>query len=469
MSEDKKYRSLARNMAIYTVGTFGSKVLTFLILPLYTYYLSTEDYGNIDLFSTAVSLMLPFTSLVIYEAVIRFATKNEISKEAAVCVCVIVFLVGAGIALAGVPTYKYLFGNKSDFVLCYVICLIASTYNLIFGQYLRAAGQNVAFAVNGIIVTFVTVFSNVFFLVALKMGVKGYLYSLILAQLLASVQATIGGKIFQKFSFKYFHIHTAYKMLKYCIPLIPNNIMWWIMNAGDKYFINYYLGDSANGIYALAVKIPTIMNLIFSIFMQAWQLSAIEENDTEKQADFYSDIFRYAAGILILTASLGIILVKPVFVLTMSTDFRIAWMYVPPLCIAMVVGCLSTFTGVAYMAKLCSPKLFYTTFLGAVINLLVNFLLIQKMGLYGVAIGTGAGYLIVFAIRCKDAKKLTGMSFDRNRTIMGIAVLVLQSILFLYIDSYLIYPAEIICLFFLLAVYKKDFCKMLSIIVKRRH
>ena len=104
MSEDKKYRSLARNMAIYTVGTFGSKVLTFLILPLYTYYLSTEDYGNIDLFSTAVSLMLPFTSLVIYEAVIRFATKNEISKEAAVCVCVIVFLVGAGIALAGVPT-----------------------------------------------------------------------------------------------------------------------------------------------------------------------------------------------------------------------------------------------------------------------------------------------------------------------------------------------------------------------------
>lgn len=75
-------------------------------------------------------------------------------------------------------------------------------------------------------------------------------------------------------------------ILKYSIPLVPNSLMWWIMAAGDKYIINYFLGDSANGIYSLALKIPQIINMVYSLFVQAWQMSAIEVESSEDKKDF---------------------------------------------------------------------------------------------------------------------------------------------------------------------------------------
>lgn len=64
--------------------------------------------------------------------------------------------------------------------------------------------------------------------------------------------------------------NTIRMLLKYSVPLIPNSLMWWIMSAGDKYIINYFLGDGANGLYSLSSKVPQIINMIYSLFIQAW-------------------------------------------------------------------------------------------------------------------------------------------------------------------------------------------------------
>lgn len=73
---------------------------------------------------------------------------------------------------------------------------------------------------------------------------------------------------FKVVSFKCIDKKILKMILKYSIPLVPNSLMWWIMAAGDKYIINYFLGDSANGIYSLALKIPQIINMVYSLFIQ---------------------------------------------------------------------------------------------------------------------------------------------------------------------------------------------------------
>lgn len=65
-------------------------------------------------------------------------------------------------------------------------------------------------------------------------------------------------------------------MLAYSVPLIPNGIMWWVVNASDRYIIGYFLGYEATGIYSVAAKFPTLLTMLYGIFFQAWQLSAME-------------------------------------------------------------------------------------------------------------------------------------------------------------------------------------------------
>ena len=77
------------------------------------------------------------------------------------------------------------------------------------------------------------------------------------------------------------------EMLVYCIPMIPNSIMWWITDASDKYMIAFFVGVSSNGIYALAKKIPSVLSMLHSVFFQAWQLSAVEESEAKDKSHYY--------------------------------------------------------------------------------------------------------------------------------------------------------------------------------------
>ena len=79
------------------------------------------------------------------------------------------------------------------------------------------------------------------------------------------------------------------KMLKYSIPLIPTTVFWWITSVSDRYMVNGYIGDTANGIYAVSYKIPTILTIVSSVFMQAWQFSAVVEShgDEKEHAEFF--------------------------------------------------------------------------------------------------------------------------------------------------------------------------------------
>ena len=422
-----KYKKLIKNTAIFTIGSFGSKLLSFFIVPLYTYVLSTSEYGRIDLFTTAISLMLPFTTLLMQEAVIRFVSSKEIEEAESISNSFLVFCYGVIVVLAFRPLYYhgFQFGEYTDI---YVFALILNTYNSIFSQHLRAVGKTVAFSINGIINTAVFLSGNLIFLFVLDMGMIGYFYSMLISQFVCAVHVTICGRLFHNFSIKKFDINILKEMLRYSVPLIPNSLMWWIMNAGDKYIINCFLGDSANGIYSVSMKIPTIISMAYNIFMQAWQLSAIEENDKEGNSDFYNSVFAMLSVMMGLLSA-GIIMgVYPAFSILLNESYLSAWKYVPYLCIATIISCFATFAGTTYIVAKKSTKAFTTTLLGAVINLLLNFLLIKNLGLYGVAAGTACGYFAVLMVRFRDMQIDLKISLDYRRFILLLALLLAESI-----------------------------------------
>jgi O-antigen/teichoic acid export membrane protein len=463
---EKKYSHLVKNTMIFAVGTFGSKVLTFLIIPLYTYYLTTAEYGNIDLFTTTVNMLVPFLTLTIQEAIIRFLVAKEAEPKVVLNNCMLVFSFGAIVSILLLPVY-WLFFKSWTTVGFFVTLLILTSYNTIFSQYLRATGKNVAFTINGLIVTSVTVFSNLILLVGFKSGVLGYYISLVLAQAFASMQVTICGNIFRQLSLKLIDKRVLKQMLRYSIPLVPNSLMWWIMNAGDKYVIRFFLGSDANGIYSVAMKIPTILSLLFTIFMQAWQLSALEESDTKERSHFFNSVFATITGGLYLATAFIVLVVEKLFVIAINPSFFEAWMYVPTLCLATIVNCFATFSGVVYTINKHSKKAFLTTLAGACANLTVNFFLIIPFGLYGVAIGTLVGYVVVAAIRMFDCYKDIGTKFDLLRTAMGFSLLIIDAVLAATLSGVSFYMGSLAVVFVLLYLYRGELSSILKTIVSK--
>ena len=430
-----RYKKLLLNTSIFAVGTFGSKVLQFLIIPIYTYVLTTAEYGKIDLFTTTISLVIPFSTLLIQEAIIRFLTPKEITSDQAV-VCGLV-VTGISITCSFALFIPYEFFAGQELALFFSSALTLGSYVAIFQNYLKAIGDTIAFTVSGLINTFSFLTLNLVLLLYFKMGMHGYLLSLVFSSLATATYITIKGNIIRR---SYDTTNTKailHEMIRYSLPLIPNVLMWWIMNAGDKYIINFFLGQDANGLYAISLKLATVLTTLFGIFFQAWQLFAIEENKTEDRGILYANVYSMMMAVLFIITILTILLTKPIFLLCISNDFFDAQLYSPLLCVSTVINCMATFWGVSYIISKDTKKSFTTTSVGAVINLVVNFLLIVPFGLAGVAVGTIAGYLVVLILRIRDTKKVIDVQTDSVRTVIGLSVIFGISLVYL-IDNNLI-------------------------------
>ena len=456
-----KYTKLVKNTAIFAIGNFSTKILTFLIVPLYTYVLTTEEYGRIDLFTTTISFLVPIVTLQVQEALIRYLLGREIDEQTAVSNCWATYLCGSIISLCLFPLYKLYF--KTVFLaIFFTVLLLCNAFNSIFTHYLRAVGKNIAYTIKGIVGTTVLLSLNVLFLVVFKHGMMGYLYSLLVSQIDGVLYLLIIGQLWNKLNFKSLDKDWLKKMLVFSIPLIPNSLMWWVMSAGDKYIINYFLGDSANGIYSLSLKIPTIITLFYSIFFQAWQMSAIEENNAEGRRQFYETVYKLTNALLAGMIACIIVGIKPLYVLIMSERFAPAWIYVPILAVATAFNCQSSFFGVVYTTSEKTKKAFGTTALGAAMNVFFNFLLIKPLGLQGVAIGTCLGYVVVCLIRARDCQKEIHMSFDFVRTLLAIIIVTIQSIITVTRGNIEIGVAGVISIGAIIILYRTEVKEILS-------
>ena len=465
---ESKYNKLIKNTAILSVGEFANKIMHFLIIPLYSYVLTTEEYGQIDLFTTSISMLLPVMTLQIQEGLLRFVLGKETSKEKAVGNCWLIFLLGSTVILLLFPVYVLVY-ESIVLATIFTALVLMGGFNTIFIHYLRVSDRMVEYAAKGVLGTFVNLLFNVLFVLVLRLGMNGYLYAMLISRFVGICYLLRICDLGQFLHVRYADKQVLKQMLKYSIPLIPNTLMWWVMSSGDKYVINYFLGDSANGLYSMALKIPTILALLYSFFSQAWQMVAIEEHGSADRKEFYEKIYKITNALLILMVSGIVLLVRPLYEIVLHERFTPAWVYVPLLSVSMVFSCQSRFFGVVYTTTKRTHKAFITTVWGAVLNLLFNFILIKPLGLHGVAIGTCLGYMTVVCIRGYDMRKEIRFSFDVKRLSASFIIILFQTMVNLCTDTMLnwqgfacllaliiLYREEILCI---LEVLKKKFCR----------
>lgn len=453
----ESYKKLFGNSVVFAVGSFGSRLISLILVPLYTYYLSTAEYGTVDLVITTVSLLLPIVSADIYTAILRFVMDKNQTEEDILTNGIVVAAVGSFTTLLLFPVLLYFKVFEGVLVYLYVI-LVLQVFQGVFAQFTRAIGKVKIFALNGILMTFITGAFNIVFLAGFNMGISGYLLTLVISNIFSMFFLVFTVKIYRYIQFEKVSKEIIRKMLVYSVPIIPNSIMWWLINASNRYFIFFFVGVAGNGLFAVANKMPNILSVFNQIFSQAWQMSAIEEyeNDSKKAAEFYSNVFRYfSSGMLLVTS--GVLAVLKIFMaFAVAPEYYEGWQSVPFLLLAVSFSSFSTFLGTNYLAAKQTKGAFKTSIYGGLSSLILNLLFVPLLGINGAGVATMSSFFVMWVIRIYDTKGFIAISIDVRRTAILLGVIFIQTVvLFLNLKT-AVETIIVFGLFLLLLICNKD-------------
>lgn len=440
-----KYKKLVNNSVIFTIGNFGSKLINFFMVPLYTNYLSTGEYGSADLFLTTRNMLLPFLTMELGQAAIRYtiSESTDIEKKDIFSNLVVYSVVISFLLILLSPVFK-LFDIVESSLAMLIILLILSVINNFLSLYIRGIGLVRQFAINGIITTIVTVVSNVILLIVFDLGLNGYLISILLATFISNLYLL--GCISKKINiFSYnFNPKLFIKMLKFSIPIIPTSAIWWIINGSTRYFILYFLNASANGIFAVANKIPSVISLFSGIFFQAWQLSSFEEYDSEDKDLFYSNIFNLFSTFMFLVGGALLIVIKPIFAFFVASDYYSGWEVTPLLILAVIFQGFSSFLGTNYTSAMKTSGSLTTALFGGIVSLIASFIFIPLFGLLGAGVSSLLSFVGIFIIRLIDTRKFVKINLNTKIFLLNIFLYCVQAVLLFILTGFILILIETI-------------------------
>ena len=422
-----QYKSLIKNSFLFAIGSIGSKAISFFMLPLYTRMLTTSDYGQLDVLQTTISLLIPLITFQAIEAVFRYSVDMRENKSASSVLMngILLCLFGMLISLLLFPVFARI-EPFSTYLLFFYLILFFSMMNGVLKQFVRGLGKIKIFVVSDLAYTASFVTFNIIFLVYLKMGLKGYFLSMVLAHLITTFILLVFGSVFKYLNFKSFDKSFMKTMLIYSIPLIPNGLMWWVMNVSDRYILTYFLGFDATGIYSVSYKFPSLITLMNSIFFMAWQLSAMQEYGKEGYDNFYKNIFGVLSSFLLLITAVVLLILKPLMSVFVADAFYESWKYVPLLLVGTVFQAFSSFFGTNYTASKKTKGAFTTSVYGAIVNIGINLLLIPIWGIQAAAFSTMLAYLTMWLLRLFDTKKFVKIKIDWKSLIFSIVLIGIQ-------------------------------------------
>jgi O-antigen/teichoic acid export membrane protein len=204
-------------------------------------------------------------------------------------------------------------------------------------------------------------------------------------------------------------------------------IFWWITSVSDRFLVTHFLGSAANGLYAISNKVPQVITILSGIFSDAWLISAVGQDNDKWRDYFFTKVFRSYRAIAFIAASGLIMCAQLVTRFLAAPAFFESWRYMPVLIVATVFACFVTFLQSVYFVEKKSVLALLTLSAGALVNIVLNLILIPAYGINGAALATLACYFLVFIVRAVNTGKLIKIRFNVPMLSVNALLLAAQS------------------------------------------
>ena len=429
-----KKESLTNNTILLMIGTICNKGLQFLMIPLFSAWLDTASYGNFDVYCTYISLLTPIVTLSIQEGVFRFSVESEKINEKKVfisngfIVCTFGLVIVSGILL----TVSFLYNANNIFP--FLLYFVSEIFSIYLRGVLRALKRLDIYSYSAPIVSGCIFIATYYLVYKSNMQLSGILLGYGIGTLIGNIIICVAIKITRLISVKYVNLSTIKQLIMYSMPLIPNDISWWVINASDRKIINIFLGAEANGIYALSYKMPSFCAAIFGVFSLSWQQEAIAIINCKERDVRFCKIFNKLLQLLLTFCTLLTAINFIFFYYIFDKRYYEGINYVPLLIAAVMLTSISQYFGGIQISMKKPKENGITTVLGAISNVLIHLLLVRAVGLWAAVISTVIANAIVILSRWSRIKKDISFKLERNIFLLLMVYLLSVIMSFLNLD-----------------------------------
>lgn len=425
--QENRNQQLVKGTLIYAIGNFGSKFLSFLIAPLYTYYINPSQMGQYDLLTTTIGLLTPFLTLQIGEATYKWIITNRANSKEYMSIAFQLIMTTSFLSAIIIMIVNYFI--PIPFCGYFVVLLIIGRFADQMQRVLRALGRQKLFAVLGILNTFVFLIVNVIQICALDRGVEAILTSSIISNAVVIVIVSICEPRVLPGRFLFKKNYLLFKqMVKFSAPLVPNVMNWWVISSSDRYIVNIFLGTAANGILSMSNKFPTLLQLVNSMFYNSLQDLAMGDKHTMKEDTYYSRIFEkyylFLFGLLLPLIPATRIVIE----ILMNESYHSSALYTSWMYIGVAFQGLSSFLGIGYLKNNNTKGASKTSIYAAITNAVSHILMIKFIGLHAAGISTLLGFAVMTFIRLRQTKQTLNIKVDRTKFLVVIIAAIGMSI-----------------------------------------
>ena len=460
-------KQLLKNTGILALGKICTQFVSFFLLPLYTSYLSTYEYGIVDLLNNYISLLIPIFFFQMEQALFRFLIdsrkdeklKNETISTAIVTVTIqIVFLVGFFMVFLNIVNTEYKY-----FLL---LNIIFTMYSSLLLQMCRGLGKNIIYSIGCMISGISTIILNVIFITVLKAGAYGMLIATLFSNIFCILFIVFNLNLFKIIKLKNYNNDLRKKLWKYSIPLIPNQLSWWIVNVSDRSLITFFINIGANGIYSAANKFSSICITFFNFFNMTWSESA-SMHIKDKDCDiFFSKIINTSLRMFSTICFMIIVMMPFAFeYLVTGKGYASAYYQIPILMLATIFNIVVSLFGSIYVSLKKSNEIAKTSIFAAIINILINVMFIRQIGLYAASLSTLVAYFTMAVYRYYDVQKYVKVKIDKHN-IIYILILTVCSFSSYYLRNKVLNLITVILIFIISLIFNKKMIKSLLHILK---
>lgn len=388
-----KESELIKNTAVLCFGKICTQLISFLMLPLYTAILSTSEYGTVDLVLTYTALLTPFITLALEQALFRYLIDVRNDEEKCGKYITTTVVVSVSLVTIVLCIMLILAVTMNNRLFSYFgLTLLTGTISSIALQISRGLGDSIGYTLGSSVTAISQILCNVLFLVVLGWGIDGMMLAIIIGNSLCGIT------IFHRCNLKhymrsdYFSRKYFIELSKYSVPLIPNQLSWWALNAADKIIVQFFIGVAGNGLIAVANKFSGMYIQFSNIFNISWtEAVALHINDFDAEqfiSKTINSVYR-----LFLCVCCGIIVCMPfVFPIMVNGQYREAYGLIPIFMLASFFNVIVSLYGVIYVAYKKAAEIAKTAIFAATLNIFSHLILIKFIGIYAAALSTLIGY-----------------------------------------------------------------------------
>ncbi|MBQ7691836.1 MAG: polysaccharide biosynthesis protein [Muribaculaceae bacterium] len=402
-----RWRKLVGDMGVYAIGNLGAKVLTFLMVPLYTYYIpDTAAFGYFDICLTAAFLLSPLVTLDLRDGVFRFLldAPDEASRRRVATAAAHLLARSLAVALAVLLGVACVVRVQHQWLA--LLLLLGVVANDLYGQLLRGLGRNRLFVAMGLATAVLVVLLSVVLVGWMRMGIEGIFWANAAARLLPMVAIEVWPRLAARLFVRDLAWRSAAReLLRYTVPLIPAMLIWWMLSFGDRWVVRWVAGPDANGVYAVAARLTGVVYTFTVIIQQAWQETAILQYRSDDRDSFFSQIFAAFIYLECLVVMVYVVLLRLNYGWLIDSHYAASVAYLFPLAVGAAIYSTANFLEMGYQCACDTRRLLLASIATGVVYVALNVALAPLWGVWGVIASSIGAFLFLAVWRLVDTRR----------------------------------------------------------------